>query len=316
MKGIVKGCDVRYKKAMVVLVNNLIFFEYMMKNRFYDDDVLWVIFTDTRFGDKNKKENIEKIANKYKLNYKIFTQDKLNEKFIGSIPKNKKIEDFLNVYTMSAKFLAIWFVFKYSGMERLVLSDDDVVFSKDFGEIFNEQCNISQKCCFSLCNITKDNGSYKCVAKSFNEDANEYRKWIVHNKINSGQLYLVKDNICSIDKYEKILYDFFNDGFLIQKWYDASRKAPFCGSIDEAFLSCLIWRTKHEFDKGYYNYQMIGNLSKVKDDTIIKKFNNAKSCHLCAGKYKYELYNKFIDLGLIKGKKNNKILNRKVELYV
>lgn len=307
------------KNAMAILANNITFIKYMIGN--IDEeaykDVLFVLFNDTRISDKTKE--LEGIMKKTNLNYKIFTDKFVTEKYLENVPKDKKTHRFIKDYMMSLKYLAVWFIFKYNKhIDRVVLSDDDCIYKAEFVNIFNESTNISQKQIFGSSSIPTY-GPVLLNIFDYDIDVEDFNCYLKENKLNSGMILFCKEGF-DIKEYERTTFELFASDVVHMKWYNPRRRVPFIGALDEIYLTAWFYNesTNFMFDdkETRYNFQWMTKVDKTSDAYIANNFNSKASTHVCIGKDKYRGYNKLIDLGLIKGEKNSISITKKGDLYV
>lgn len=305
------------KNAIAMLANNITFIKYMIGN--IDEeaykDVLFVLFNDTRIGDKT--EELEEIMNQTNLKYKIFTDDFIIDKYLESVPQSKKVSKLVKDYALSLKFISVWFIFKFNKhIDRVVLSDDDCIYKAEFVNIFNESTNISQKQIFGSGSIPKY-GPVLLDIFRYDVDVQSFNSYLKRNKINSGMMLFCRESF-NIKEYERTTFELFSNDVVHNSWYSPRRTSVFIGSLDEVYLTGLFYNSEDFcFDdkKTNYNFQWV-SFDKTSDATLINNFCKKASIHVCIGKDKYKGYNKLIDLGLIKGEKNSISITKKGDLYV
>lgn len=307
-----------YKNFMAIVANNLTFIEYMMQNIDCEayKDVHFCLFNDTRISDKTKE--LDEIMSKFDVKYSIFTDKFVTKKFLECTNCTPRAEKLLKDYSMSLKFLSWWFIFKFNkSAKKVVLSDDDCVYKPDFVEIFNENKMMSQKCIFGSSGIYKFS-EVLIEILGYDVDYDYFVDYMKKNKINSGMFLFVK-SCFDLGYYENLICELLDSDVFHKTWYNPRRKSPFIDSLDEVVLTAWLYKNDgFKFDdiNTNWNYQLMCNPSKLLDNSLIKNFNRKASTHFCVGKYKYEMYNRFIKLGLIKGELKDVVVKDKVSMYV
>lgn len=119
-------------RAICVLANNMYLFKELIIN-LPDNlkDFKFFIFNDTRIGDKTKE--IHEIMKGF--NYEVITDKDTNE----LIPVKT---DFVYDYSMSLKMLMPWYLFSTKNVDKVLFSDEDVLYTERLLNIFNSINNL------------------------------------------------------------------------------------------------------------------------------------------------------------------------------
>ncbi len=252
------------------------------------------VFNDTRIGDKTQE--IKEIMED--LNHEIVTDKDTN----NLLPVKT---DFVYDYSMSLKMLMPWYLFSTTNYDKILFSDEDVLYTDKLHDVFS---NI-QTCSFARLRLqaASDKGmkpgkgrgylSLMEVAKccEYNYDPEEWYQ----KRINAGQFILTKEQF-DVKLYEKILVAFFQNDFLFETW--KNRRVHTSHFIDERFLAAFVIKSgiyNNDFEK--HVLLCIGNETKIEDKYLINNYKKKALLHICNNSHKKKTYGRMIKLGLIKG---------------
>lgn len=280
--------------AICVLANNMYFFKELIFN--LPDNLKnfkFFIFNDTRIG--NKTFEIHEIMKGF--NYEVITDKDVNE----LLPiKNNFVYD----YSMSLNILMPWYIFSTKKVDKVLFSDEDILYTNKLLKVFNNINNSS----FSTLRLQAANDKRlnekrkdyniliqicNCIGYNYNKE-----EWY-QKRINSGQFIITKNQF-DLKFYEECLIKFFKNSFIYDCW--KNRKTHTYGSLDERFLSAFIIKLNiYNIDLNNYTYFCYNNIEKIKDITLINNYNKKAIFHICNTSHKKNTYSRMIKLGLIKG---------------
>ena len=110
-----------FKYIVCVLVNNMVYFESMLKNMpKQNDKILFVFANEQRLLDMTDK--ITNIANKYISNFKVIGSEKVNNFCLKNLNLSEQGRHFLNVYKMGMNILPQYYLFTKTNCEKNALS--------------------------------------------------------------------------------------------------------------------------------------------------------------------------------------------------
>lgn len=281
--------------AICVLANNMYLFKELIIN-LPDNlkDFKFFVFNDTRIG--NKTSEIHEIMKDF--NYEVITDKDTNE--LLPVKTN-----FVLDYSMSLKMLMPWYLFSTKEVDKVLFSDEDVLYTERLLNVFNS----INTCSFARLRLqaASDRGmspgpgrSYNslihvCECIGYNYDSEEWYQ----KRINAGQFIITKEQF-NLKYYEESLIKFFNNEYLFDTW--KHRKVHTSFFIDERFLAAFV------IQSGIYNNDLekhvllcVNNETKIEDKFLINNYNKKSILHICNNSHKKKTYARMIKLGLIKG---------------
>lgn len=289
------------KNAICVLANDIKFFKLMICNLPEDfKDYALIVVNEDRIGDKT--QTLQKILKMYNVkNYIILKATDIVNEFIK---QNKlKTTKFINDYTMGMNILSLWFLIAKYNFNKILLTDDDVIFFEGLKNVFslNKNAYVTYRLSAGL--------KYEKLGKTEKKVFEEWYKIFdltlnkethdayIKNYLSSGQRLIVVKNI-NIKEYEKYLIKFFESKILFERW--ENRKVPTSGFLDERFET-FFFLNKIEKDllKDFVTIHCLG-IEKTKDNDYYK-FKNKTIFHNATKSHKKEIYKEMIKRGIIKG---------------
>lgn len=124
-----------FKYIVCVLVNNMVYFESMLKNMpKQSDKILFVFVNEQRLLDRTDK--IADIANKYISNFKVIGSEKVNDFCLKNLKLSEQGQHFLNAYKMGMNILPQYYLFKKTNCKKILFLDDDILITSDLINIF------------------------------------------------------------------------------------------------------------------------------------------------------------------------------------
>lgn len=256
------------KNAIVILANNIELLKAQIDNlpKLNCD---YIICNETRIGNKiNEIKNIAPFA--------IIIDS------IDVINKFSKLysSDFLNDYTMGMNILLQWYIFKFFNYDKVLFTEEDVIFTDNINNIFNED-----KCLFYTWGISASTKPYNELKnrdkayvdawdKMFNihfTNDNYLDIWKKYH-LASGQRYYVRDKF-DLKLYEQKLIEFYSNEVFHECW--VNRRTHRSYYIDERFEGFFVYSTgiiNNEIKP--YTYIEIAKPEKVNID----KYNAIEKC--------------------------------------
>jgi hypothetical protein len=214
-----------FKYIVCVLVNNMVYFESMLKNMpKQSDKILFVFVNEQRLLDRTDK--ITDIANKYISNFKVIGSEKVNDFCLKNLKLSEQGQHFLNVYKMGMNILPQYYLFKKTNCKKILFLDDDILITSDLINIFE---NIN--CCSFVRDgmtgflVKKDKQGNK-IYYSNDVQSELINLWnnknpipqdilskYVDNYFNSGtRIYVMNNNL--LESYKNLLEKFFENKLL------------------------------------------------------------------------------------------------------
>lgn len=214
-----------FKYIVCVLVNNMVYFESMLKNMSKQSDkILFVFVNEQRLLDRINK--ITDIANKYISNFKVIGSEKVNDFCLKNLKLSEQGQHYLNVYKMGMNILPQYYLFKKTNCKKILFLDDDVLITSDLINIFE---NIN--CCsfvrdgmtgFSVKKDKKGNKIYYSndvqselinLWNNKNPIPQDILSRYVDNYFNSGtRIYVMNNSL--LESYKNLLEKFFENKLL------------------------------------------------------------------------------------------------------
>ena len=281
--------------AICVLANNMYLFKELIIN-LPDNlkDFKFFVFNDTRIG--NKTSEIHEIMKDF--NYEVITDKDTNE--LLPVKTN-----FVLDYSMSLKMLMPWYLFSTKEVDKVLFSDEDVLYTDKLFNVLNDinVCSFTRLGLQAASDkVLKPNLSKNyislikiCECFEYKYDAEEWYK----KRISSGQHILMKNQF-NLKEYEKGLINFFKNEQLLLIW--KNRRTHTSYFIDERVLTAFIIKTNirnAELEK--HTYFCVTKESKLADNVIINNYRKKAIFHICNTSHKKKTYARMIKLGLIKG---------------
>lgn len=278
--------------AVCILANNMDFFKHQAENYLPECDIL--VCNETRIGNK-----IDEIKTLLPRAIIIDSQDVVKE--------FSKICDtpFLHSYTMGMNILLQWYVFKHYNYDKVLFTEEDVLFTPDIMNIFNEDHNLFCVWTFSACctNYDKLKDLKKEYVDEFDKIFNlnftsENFGYIWKNThIASGQRLYIRDKF-DIDTYIKYLIAFYSSKVFEACW--DRRKSHRSYYLDERFEGFYAYKLGYlNGDIWKYTYLELRKPEKVD----FNKYKKIKTCggiwHNAAMSHKYKWYENLKNYGLI-----------------
>lgn len=289
------------KNAILVLANNMEYFNLMVKNipdSIKDFD--FIVVNETRIGDKT--DRIKKILEESKISrFRVFTSDEINDKFKEEVIDN----DFVDDYSMSMNILSLWFVYKYnSKIGKILLLDDDVILRDGFEKIFESDHH-----------LFKSNRLSAGAAEFYGQSQNAidvYKEWFrifqikfsdnwwkneyLKKYANSGQRLIVR-SMFDLDQYEKKLKEFFKSDLFYRFWID--RRNHVSWYFDERFETFFFFDSLNNELKDT-TYLVLSKPEKLNDGSF-RKMMRSSIIHNATNSHKKKVYNLMIERGIIQG---------------
>ena len=225
-------------KAIIVLANNLQFFQLFINNIPNTlNDFILIAVNQTRIGDKTKQLN--QILNKSIINnYMIIPSQIINNKFKQDVISNQ----FVDSYCMSMNILSNWYIFKYiNDIQKLMFLDDDVIIKNGFQKIFQNNYDMFKYIRLSAGKVNYNDQS-KNVRRCFDQffkifnikfSTEWWTNFYLKKYINVGHWYTNK-KLFDINNYESKLKLFFQNKVFEQLWNNRKTYASFM--FDQKFL--------------------------------------------------------------------------------
>jgi hypothetical protein len=199
--------------AIVVLVNNIEFFETMLRNMPEQTDSELVIITETRVGDILGK--IRKLLQRYKIEGRVFTSEQINKYMLKALEFTESGKIYLEQYTMGMNINVQYFLLTHpqSKYEKVLYLDDDVIINKDLSDLFKREEYASLKYLLSA-GVKCENDERHIKWRKF--AGCEFQAWL-HGYINSGQrLYSRSQSFLKL--YKLMLERFYNSEYFYGQW--------------------------------------------------------------------------------------------------
>ncbi len=229
------------KNAIMVLANNMYFFELLVKNLPKTDlkDIQFIAINETRIGDKT--DEIQKIYDKYNISERvkkasILTSRKIVDKFKKDVIDNSFVEE----YCMSTKNLAHWYGIKYLKLDKMFVSDEDVIFRDGFSKVFESDHNMFMHIRLSAgpshVSDLSDNAKryYREFCKIFGYKLTESfwtNKYLKNYESAGNKLIVAAEE--DIADYEKMMKAFYESEVLYEFW--TNRRVHTSWGLDEKF---------------------------------------------------------------------------------
>lgn len=214
-----------FKYIVCVLVNNMVYFESMLKNMpKQSDKILFVFVNEQRLLDRTDK--ITDIANKYISNFKVIGSEKVNDFCLKNLKLSEQGQHFLNAYKMGMNILPQYYLFKKTNCKKILFLDDDILITSDLINIFeNINCCSFVRDGMTGFSVKKDKQGNK-IYYSNDVQSELINLWnnknpipqdilskYVDNYFNSGtRIYVMNNSL--LESYKNLLEKFFENKLL------------------------------------------------------------------------------------------------------
>ena len=297
-----------FKYIVCVLVNNMVYFETMLRNMpKQNDKILFVFVNEQRLLDMTDK--ITNIANKYISNFKVIGSEKANNFCLKNLNLSEQGRHFLNVYKMGMNILPQYYLFTKTNCEKMLFLDDDILITSDLINIFEN---------INCCSFVRDGMTGFLVKKDkkgnkiyYSNDAQselinlwnnknpipqDILKKYVDNYFNSGtRIYVMNNSL--LESYKNLLEKFFENKllcFYFENWCNFNTDKTKGFFQDQNFENSFVC------ENDLYNFELSKYVRKVSSLKQIPK--NPKL-----------LLNKSIVHYNIGSQEKNKTKNKKIE---
>lgn len=263
------------KNAIVILANNMIFLNTLLKNMPKQTNSDLVIINESRVFPL--AEDIRRCLDKYDLKARIFDADQINGYVVKQLNLTEDGKEFSKNYTMGMNIEAQYYLLTHpkSPYEKILYFDDDVLINADL-------CNIFKNYKFGFAKnmlgytFTKDLYAQR-LAEIYGAGPVAWKQ----NHINSGQR-LYHREIEPI--YKWILELFYNEPLFKQAW--ENYKAGISGYkmkgffIDQNFENCVGFRGKILNSNLNQHVRILNGMKLPKDLGILR---NKELTHYAVG---------------------------------
>ena len=190
------------KYAVVVLVNDMVFFNTMLKNMPEQTNSDLIVVNETRIGDL--ESDIKRCLRKNKKEALVLTAGKINNYICDALNLSSGARSFVASYTMGMNINTQYYILSHSTSpyERILFIDDDVLINKDLGAIIEKYDYAFYK--NRLGYKIGGNSSYdKQLLEFYGGDLETWRR----NHFNSGHRIYSKGIVSHYKKALELFYD-------------------------------------------------------------------------------------------------------------
>ena len=282
--------------VICVLANNMSFVEAMVANLPNDfTNYTLVTVNESRIGDKTRE--IREILDLFNVKDSLV----IDSKDIVKQLKREVIDTtFVDEYTMGMNILMLWYVMKqFKGVERILLTDDDVIFFKGLATVFENDKNMFTSFRLSagpVYELASDNRKQymrewaELFGYTFSKEW--YDEYIRCYKA-SGQRYIVRSQF-DLDFYEESLKKFFMCEKFLERW--RKRRTHTSWFFDEVF-ECMVFPY---FNNGMNKYTnvIVSKPEKI-DESSYARMSNRPIMHNATKSHKLRLLQNMRDRHII-----------------
>ena len=265
------------------------------------DTTSFLFIIEDRIG--TKKSLITKNFKK-SLDYEIITSTDI----IKLWNEKHKSSEFMSEDTLSSNILGLWYVKNFcKSVKKVLMLDDDVILKDNFEDVFDYDYCLFYKSAFPN-EMPKD---YTTASKNLTTYWNEFFKtlewkydsteWqhVFKNYVCTGTRMIVLDKI-DFDYYNRCLENFYNSEVFRTVWNNRDKHRGRAWFMTEIFEN-VVWRhiLNNELGKKKLCYTYFAKADKTSEKAL-KLSSNRPILHIACGKGKSALYDKMLNLELIK----------------